>query len=68
MRWSNNSRPIISGNALPGTPTVVRLQFGGVVPDAGPDVVSFAPPPFDVLSDTAKSIPAPAFTDFPLHL
>lgn len=34
--------------------------------DFGPDVVSFSPPPFDVVSDTVKPQPAPAFADLPL--
>lgn len=46
-------------------PNVVRLVTLGVGPDPGLDGVSFAPPPFDVVSDTAKPTPAPAFTDFP---
>lgn len=43
----------------------VTIVLVGSVPDVGPDVVSFAPPPFDVVSDPGM-IPVQAFTDYPL--
>lgn len=45
---------------------VVELTLGSVVADIGPDVVSFTPPPSDVLSDTTRQVAAPGFADFPL--
>ena len=44
--------PVVSGTATAG------------LPDLGPDVVNYAPPPFDVISVTG--LPAAAFLDFPL--
>lgn len=43
----------------------VELLLSGQIPDVGPDVVSYSPPPFDVLSDGGQ-VPAPAFADYPL--
>lgn len=43
----------------------VRLSLSAPMLDAGPDVVSYAPPPFDVLS-LGGLVPAPAFADFPV--
>lgn len=43
----------------------VGLVLSGQVPNIGPDVVTFSPPPFDVLS-FGGLVPAPAFTDYPL--
>lgn len=44
----------------------VNLQgSGGSVPDAGPDVVGYSPPPFDVLASVG-AVPAAGFADFPL--
>jgi len=41
----------------------VLCSVGGI-PNAGPDVVSYSPPPFDLTSLTG--IPAAAFADFPI--
>ncbi|MBA7570165.1 hypothetical protein ES708_11912 [subsurface metagenome] len=43
----------------------VRLTLGGPMANPGADVVSFSPPPFDVVS-IGGLVPAPAFADFPL--
>ena len=45
---------------------VVVLSLGFGPPDPGPDVVSYSPPPFDLASNTAKPIAAPAFSAFPI--
>ena len=44
--------------------SIVTGASTGAIPDLGPDVVAYTPPPFDVLS--VPGLPAVAFTDFPL--
>lgn len=43
----------------------VLLQLSGSVADPGPNVVSYAPPPFDIVSFPGGT-PAPAFANFPV--
>ena len=43
---------------------LTNMLLGAANP--GPDVVSWSPPPFDLLSDTARQVPAAAFADFPI--
>lgn len=43
----------------------VELMVTPGAGDPGANVVSFAPPPFDVVS-AAGHVPAPAFADFPI--
>lgn len=45
---------------------VVRFALGFPVPEAGGDVVDYAPPPFDLQS--LHGVTAPAFADFPVTL
>lgn len=66
LRFNNFSLNIVLVRIVAGTPTVVRLTVSGQAINAGPDIVSFFPPPFDVVSNTAVQVAAPAFTDFPL--
>ncbi len=47
-------------------PLVVLIAVTPGVGDPGPNVCSYSPPPVDVVSDTARPIPAPAFSDFPV--
>ncbi len=63
VRKTNLARPVVSVGI---SGTQVTVLTSGSITDIGPDVVSFSPPPFDVVSDTAKPTPAPAFADFPL--
>ncbi len=63
VRRSNNSFTFSLLKAVGG---VVELTTLSPTINPGPDVVSYSPPPFDVLSDTARAVPAPAFADFPL--
>lgn len=67
IRWMGVERRattvIIGGGPLDNQVTISTAVVGA---NPGDDVVSFGPPPFDVISDTTKQIPAPAFTDFPL--
>lgn len=67
VRYNNQRFTIADAGVGPFPPTVLILlwSFPGV-PDAGPDVVDFSPPPFDLISDTARQIPAPGFTDYPI--
>lgn len=50
-------------NATAFAPNRVQLTALGGGADPGPDVVSYSPPPFDVIGPGG---PAAAFTDFPL--
>lgn len=68
VRFQNLERPVILPQVPPLGPDFVNMSTGIVVPDPGPDVVSYSPPPFDVISDTFNPTPADAFADFPLHL
>ncbi len=54
-----------SVGAFPPTDIILSYDMPGV-PDVGPDVVDFTPPPSDVISDTARQIPAPGFLNFPM--
>lgn len=66
VRFDGLRRDILTVTvALPGT-VVIRTTFTAI--DAGPDIVSYSPPPLDVISNTARRIPAAAFADFPLHV
>lgn len=47
------------------TGSTVLLGSTQGVADPGPDVVSFDPPPFDLVSEGGL-VPAPAFTDYPV--
>ena len=62
VRWMNTLRLVV--NALIFDSTVVLVTTTPFA-DLGPDVVSFNPPPFDVVSDFGF-VEAPAFNDFPL--
>jgi len=66
LRFNNT---FISPLVIPGNPSAagstVSIIFFTAGPDPGPDVVSFSPPPNDVVS-LATAIPAAAFSDFPL--
>lgn len=54
------------GPGMTAAGSVVTGRLTGFLPDPGPDVCSFSPPPFDVLSD--KGLPAAAFVNYPLVL
>lgn len=41
------------------------VSWTSTVPDAGLDVINYAPPPFDVIS-VGGSVPAPAFSGYPI--
>lgn len=43
----------------------VRLSVSNPIADVGADVVSFSPPPFDVVS-VGGLLPAAAFADYPI--
>lgn len=66
--WSGRfaARLFTAGSAVVTFAGVALINLVLGAADPGPDVVTFAPPPFDLLSDTARQIPAPAFTDFPI--
>lgn len=50
-----------------GDPTQVQLTYVlPGVPDPGFAVVDYTPPPSDVISDTARQIPAAGFLNYPL--
>lgn len=63
VRFANQSYPVTGAIVIAGK---VQLTFAAPIIDLGPNVVSYSPPPFDVISNTAKPVPAGAFTDYPL--
>ncbi len=63
--WRSNNRAFEALNAEVNAGAVVELTGLDVGPDVGPNVISFSPPPFDVLS-LGTGLPAAAFVDFPL--
>jgi hypothetical protein len=62
VRVGGNSYGITSAISL--IPAVL-LTLGAPVLNPGPNVVSYSPPPFDVLS-SGSLVPAEAFSDFPV--
>lgn len=58
FRWSALSAGVLAG--------VLVLDMVEGDPDAGPNNCTFTPPPFDIISNTVRQIPAPAFADFPV--
>ncbi len=66
LRWMNQDRPVTSARVLVGSPTVVTIRTTGVAGDIGPDTIDYTPPPADIISNTARQIPAPGFINFPL--
>lgn len=67
VRWNNLHVRITHADSvgLPASP-VVRLVKGLTGLAAGPNVVSYSPPPFDVQS-FATGLRAHRFSDFPLN-
>lgn len=61
VRVGNRSQTIFT--AVASAPDLVLLTSIGSGPNPGPDVVSYSPPPFDVIGPPG---PAPAFSDFPI--
>lgn len=45
--------------------STVQASSTPIFPNAGPDIVRYRPPPFDIKA-AVTLIPAPAFEDFPL--
>lgn len=68
LRWLNQDYPILTASVQPGDAFRVTGTFGLNVPDPGPTGISYSPPPFDVVSDTARPTTADAFLDYPIHL
>ncbi len=64
IRWANQLRTMTSGNVT-GLTATLNLTPGGA--DVGDDIVSFDPPPFDIL-DNVTLRPVTPFTDFPLTM
>lgn len=61
FRWANDLYFVLDATAV--ADTVVCNSVPDVL-DPGPDVVSYSPPPFDVIS--LLGTPAAAFSDFPI--
>ena len=64
IRYNNQLRTVTSGNAV-GFTLTLNLTPGGA--DVGADVVTFDPPPFDIL-DLFTLEQVAAFADFPVTL
>lgn len=62
VRHNNINFTVFSAEATGG-----RILLGLIsgLPSIGPDVVSYSPPPHDVVSAVGH-VPAPAFADFPI--
>lgn len=55
VRWNNNQQEVLAASALD---SVVTLTLDAQAPNAGPDVVNYSPPPFDVLADCGTPVAA----------
>lgn len=64
VRWNNVDRTVI-GASIVANVVVLGVVAGGA--DVGIDRVTYAPPPFDVLT-TVGGNPVLAFADFPLTM
>ena len=65
VRYGGLSKTVNAADAEGHVPGILDLYLlAGGVPNPGPDVVSYSPPPFDVVSRTG--IPAAAFADYPI--
>lgn len=58
----NNKLQVVS--AVNAVANVVTLSVTDGAVDVGPDVVSYRPPPYDVVG--TNGVPAPAFEDYPV--
>jgi len=66
VRHSNTRYAMFDAGVGPFQPESVVIHYiPPGVPDPGPDVVTYSPPPFDVVGDP-DLVPAAAFTDFPI--
>ncbi|KKM68217.1 hypothetical protein LCGC14_1463120 [marine sediment metagenome] len=63
IRFDNFER-IVTGVAINPGNVVLDTAMGGIL--FGDDAVSYSPPPFNIISDTAKPTRAPAFAEFPV--
>lgn len=67
VRFGNERFAMTTATVGVGDPTQVQLTYDlPGVPDVGADIVDYTPPPADVISNTARQIPAPGFLDFAL--
>ncbi len=67
VRFGDERFTMSDANVSEFVPNQVNLSYDlPGAPDVGPDVVSYTPPPSDVISDTARQIPAPGFLNFPM--
>lgn len=62
IRWMNTERPVTDVEVEPGDNPQVIVVFGAPIVNMGPDIVTYSPPPFDLVSATVRPIPAAAFS------
>ena len=62
-RWNNQAMSVQTVAVVAGA---IQIAFLPGIAFPGPDVITYSPPPFDVISDTFKPTPADAFADFPI--
>ena len=62
IRWTGNAYNVTAAEVSGST---VVLEVEADIPDPGADVVSYTPPPADVIT-LGSGIPVALFTDFPL--
>lgn len=65
IRFNNTAYNVFSIAVALFDPTQVRMVAGLVGPDPGADVVTFAPPPFDLFG-LLTGLPVTAFANFPI--
>lgn len=62
--WARINGKLQVVSAANAVANVVSLMVADGADDAGPNVVAYRPPPYDVVG--TNGVPAPAFEDFPV--
>ena len=57
--WNPVGQPAVAGNTVTWTGTPGAPTFGGTI-------ITYGPPPFDLIG--CNALPAPAFIDFPMSI
>lgn len=65
VNMTGDNYPVLLASAGVAGPNIVQLTLAASVPNPGPDVVSYDPPPYDVTGVLGQA--ALPFAGFPLH-
>lgn len=65
IRHTNQEWDVFAAAVLPGLESQVKIDTNAGPANVGPDVVSYSPPPFDVVAGPRR-VPAAAFAGFPI--